>query len=46
MSTYEFQHLNEESRDNWSTNADYWDQRMGEGNDFHLELLAARPRII
>ena len=39
MSTYEFQHLNEESRDNWSTNADYWDQRMGEGNDFHLELL-------
>ena len=39
MSSYEFQHLNEESRDNWSTNADYWDQRMGEGNDFHLELL-------
>ena len=39
MITYEFQHLNEESRDNWNANADYWDQRMGEGNDFHLELL-------
>ena len=39
MSTHEFQHLNDESRDNWTTNADYWDERMGEGNDFHLELI-------
>ena len=39
MSTDEFHHLNEESHDNWNTNADYWDERMGEGNDFHLELL-------
>ena len=39
MSAYEFQHLNVESRDNWTTNADHWDERMGEGNDFHLELI-------
>ena len=40
MSSYEFEHLNDESRDNWNTNAEYWDQRMGvEGNDFHLELV-------
>ena len=39
MSAYEFQHLIDESRDNWTTNADYWDERMGEGNDFHLKLI-------
>ena len=39
MSAYNFQHLNNESRDNWTTNADYWDERMGEGNEFHLKLI-------
>ena len=39
MITYKFQHLNEESRDNWNANAEYWDQRIGEGNKFHLELV-------
>lgn len=29
---------NEETRDSWNSNADYWDKRMGEGNDF-VELL-------
>lgn len=39
MSEYEFQRLNDESRDIWNNNADYWNERMGEGNDFHLELI-------
>ena len=39
MRAYEFPHLNDKSRDNRNTNADYWDERMGEGNDFHLELI-------
>ena len=39
MSSYEVQQLNDESRNNWNTNAEYWDQRIGEGNEFHLELV-------
>lgn len=31
--------LNAESRDAWDANAAFWDERMGEGNDFHLELV-------
>ncbi|MDP6419773.1 MAG: class I SAM-dependent methyltransferase [SAR202 cluster bacterium] len=38
-SANEFQHLNEEVRDIWDANADFWDQRMGEGNDFHRDLI-------
>ena len=35
----EFQHLNDDVRDKWDANADFWDQRMGEGNSFHRELV-------
>jgi 2-polyprenyl-3-methyl-5-hydroxy-6-metoxy-1,4-benzoquinol methylase len=31
--------LNEEVRAIWDQNADFWDQRMGEGNDFHKLLI-------
>jgi 2-polyprenyl-3-methyl-5-hydroxy-6-metoxy-1,4-benzoquinol methylase len=31
--------LNRESVAAWDTNAAFWDERMGEGNDFHLELV-------
>jgi ubiquinone/menaquinone biosynthesis C-methylase UbiE len=26
-------------KDIWNTNADFWDKRMGEGNDFHKILI-------
>ncbi len=31
--------LNQEVAQIWDQNADYWDQRMGEGNDFHKLLI-------
>jgi len=31
--------LNRASRDAWDANAAFWDDRMGEGNDFHLQLV-------
>ena len=31
--------MNDESVQIWDRNADYWDQRMGEGNDFHKLLI-------
>ncbi len=31
---------NDEVRNVWDTNAAYWDERMGEGNDFHKVLIA------
>jgi 2-polyprenyl-3-methyl-5-hydroxy-6-metoxy-1,4-benzoquinol methylase len=31
--------LNCEVREIWNRNADFWDQRMGEGNDFHKRLI-------
>lgn len=31
--------LNQEVTQIWNQNADYWDQRMGEGNDFHKLLI-------
>jgi 2-polyprenyl-3-methyl-5-hydroxy-6-metoxy-1,4-benzoquinol methylase len=31
--------VNEETRRVWDENADYWDQRMGEGNDFVEKLI-------
>ncbi|MBN1176746.1 MAG: class I SAM-dependent methyltransferase [Dehalococcoidales bacterium] len=31
---------NDEVKNVWDTNAAYWDERMGEGNDFHKVLVA------
>jgi len=31
---------NEAVREAWNTNAAFWDERMGEGNDFQLQLLS------
>lgn len=31
--------LNEQVRGIWNQNADFWDGRMGEGNDFHKFLI-------
>lgn len=31
--------LNHEVREIWDRNADFWDERMGEGNDFHKSLI-------
>ena len=35
----EFQNLNLEVRRVWDANADFWNERMGEGNDFHKTLI-------
>ena len=35
----DFASLTEESVDIWNRNADYWDERMGEGNAFHKLLI-------
>lgn len=35
----DFQHLNRETGEIWNANADFWDGRMGEGNDFHKTLI-------
>ena len=35
----EFQHLNREATRIWDANADFWNARMGEGNDFHKQLV-------
>src|SRR5260370_32040978 len=39
VSDGEFQGLNEEVREIWDKNADYWNERMGDGNDFHRILI-------
>ena len=31
--------LNDEVKAIWNTNAEFWDSRMGEGNDFHKTLI-------
>ncbi len=31
--------MNEEVRNIWNANAEFWDSRMGEGNDFHKMLI-------
>lgn len=47
MSSGDFQELNEAVRQIWDANADYWHRRMGEGNSFHLELIApAQERLL
>ncbi len=38
MSDHDIEKANLETRDAWDQNADYWDEYMGEGNDF-VELL-------
>ena len=35
----EFQRLNREATRIWDANADFWNERMGEGNDFHKQLV-------
>ena len=35
----EFQHLNREATRIWDANADFWSAQMGEGNDFHKQLV-------
>ncbi len=35
----EFQHLNREAYRIWDANADFWNELMGEGNDFHKQLI-------
>ena len=30
--------FNDENREAWDTNASFWDERMGEGNDFATVL--------
>lgn len=32
--------LNAATRDAWNANAGFWDEQMGEGNEWHLELVA------
>jgi 2-polyprenyl-3-methyl-5-hydroxy-6-metoxy-1,4-benzoquinol methylase len=38
MTTEDLQQANEETREAWNQNAGFWDERMGEGNDF-VEVL-------
>ena len=38
MTSRDSRRANEETRDVWNHNADFWDERMGEGNDF-VEVL-------
>jgi 2-polyprenyl-3-methyl-5-hydroxy-6-metoxy-1,4-benzoquinol methylase len=38
MAVHDLQRANEETRQAWNQNAAFWDQRMGEGNDF-VEVL-------
>ena len=39
MSEADFEALHNQSRTAWDTNAAFWDQRMGEGNEFHKTLV-------
>jgi hypothetical protein len=38
MTTEDLQRAHEETREAWEQNAAFWDERIGEGNDF-VELL-------
>ena len=38
MTTHDLRQANEETREAWEQNAAYWDERIGEGNDF-VEVL-------
>jgi 2-polyprenyl-3-methyl-5-hydroxy-6-metoxy-1,4-benzoquinol methylase len=47
VSEGDFQALNEAVRAIWDENADYWNARMGEGNEFHSALIApAQERLL
>ncbi|MCP4644968.1 MAG: class I SAM-dependent methyltransferase [bacterium] len=35
----EFQELNDEAHGIWNANAEWWDDRIGDGNDFQTELI-------
>jgi ubiquinone/menaquinone biosynthesis C-methylase UbiE len=35
----EFPSLNQDNKNIWNTNADFWNERMAEGNDFHKILI-------
>lgn len=39
MSEHEFQAFNSQVREIWDKNADFWNEKMGEGNDFHKLLI-------
>ena len=38
-SSHEFPQFNDDVRAAWDTNADFWNERMGEGNSFHNTLV-------
>ena len=38
--SYEFEGLESEVRRIWNGNAEFWDNRMGDGNRWHRELIA------
>jgi 2-polyprenyl-3-methyl-5-hydroxy-6-metoxy-1,4-benzoquinol methylase len=43
----EFPELNDAVRDIWDRNADFWTERMGEGNEFHRVLIGpAQERLL
>ncbi len=47
MSEGDFRALNAEVREIWEKNADYWNQQMREGNEFHRILIApAQERLL
>ena len=41
MESIDFSDLVRESGDIWNQNANWWDARMGEGNDWHRSLIAS-----
>ena len=46
-SSEDIRHANEETRSAWDANASFWDERMGEGNDFfHLLQWPAIMRLL
>src|SRR5262249_199350 len=43
----DFPELNEAVREIWDRNADFWNERMGEGNEFHRVLIGpAQERLL
>jgi 2-polyprenyl-3-methyl-5-hydroxy-6-metoxy-1,4-benzoquinol methylase len=43
----EFPELNDDVREIWDRNADFWNERMGEGNEFHRVLIGpAQERLL
>src|SRR5256885_1301775 len=45
--TGEFQAFNQEVREIWNKNADFWNARMGDGNEFHRTLIGpAQERLL